>query len=83
MSIVSGAKLLAESLINRHTIKLLDVRYNDVTVDGAIAILEAAITNGVCQVVIIDNEYKRDDKVKEVMSILEERERQEVGSIIT
>ena len=34
-----------------------------------------------CQKVIID-ECKSDDKVKELMSILEERKGQEVGSII-
>ena len=80
---VTGAKLLAEGLINNHTIKSLDVQYNDITVDGAIAILEAAVANGVYQEVEIDDKYKSDDKVKEMMSILEERKRQEVGSIIT
>ena len=103
----TGAKLLAKSLINNHTIKLLNVQDNDITVDGAIAILEVAVANGVCQEVILFNEhefdsdfddyftgnkyesdksddkYKSDDKVKEMMSILEERKRQEVGSIIT
>ena len=66
---VKGAKLLAEGLINNHTIKLLDVQFNNITVDGAIAILEAAVANGVCQKVIINDEYKSDDKVKEMMSI--------------
>ena len=80
---VTGAKLLAEGLINNHTIKSLYVNNNGITVDGAIAILEAAVANGVCQEVIIDDEYKRDVKVKEKMGILEERKRQEVGSIIT
>ena len=80
---VTGAKLLAENLKNNHTIKLLQMLSNDITVDGAIAILDAAVANGVCQEVIIDNEYESDDKVKELMSILEERKRQEVGSIIT
>ena len=80
---VTGAKLLAEGLINNHTIKSLYVNNNNITVDGAIAILEAAVANGVCQEVIIDDEYKRDVKVKEKMSILEERKRQEVETIIT
>ena len=80
---VTGAKALAASLINNHTIKLLYVWFNDITVDGAIAILEAAVANRVCEEVWIDNEYKSNDKVKEMMSILEERKRQEVGSIIT
>ena len=80
---VTGAKALAASLINNHTIKLLYVRFNDIIVDGAIAILEAAVANRVCQEVWINIEYKSNDKVKEMMSILEERKRQEVGSIIT
>ena len=82
---VTGAKARAASLINNHiaTIKSLDMEYNNITVDGAIAILEAAVANRVCQEVRIDDEYKSNDKVKEMMSILEERKRQEVGSIIT
>ena len=82
---VTGAKAIAASLINNHiaTIKSLDMEYNNITVDGAIAILEAAVANRVCQEVRIDDEYKSNDKVKEMMSILEERKRQEVGSIIT
>ena len=56
------------------------MRYNDITVDGASAILEAAVPNGVCQEVIIDDKYKSDDKVKELMSILEEQKGQEVGN---
>ena len=89
---VTGAKSLAAALVNNHTIKSLCladkyIRFNgirnNITMDGAIAILEAAVANGVCQEVGIEDEYKSDDKVKELMSILEERKRQEVGSIIT
>ena len=79
---VTGAKLLAESLIN-HSIKSLDIQDNDITVDGAVAILEAAVANRVYQGVLIDHKYECDDKVKEMMSILKEKKRQEVGSIIT
>ena len=80
---ITGAKSLAEGLISNHSIKSLDVSNNDITVDGAIAILEAAVANGVCQEVIIASKYKSDDKVMKLMSILEERKRQEVRSIIT
>ena len=79
---VTGAKALAECLANNHNIKLLNVQLNVITVNGAISILEAAVTNKVCKEVRIDDEYTSDDKVKEMMSILEERKRQEVGSII-
>ena len=78
----TGAKSLAECLLNNCTIKLLVVWDNDITVNGAIAILEAAVSNNVCEEVGIGGKYKSNDKVKEMMSILEERKRQEVGSII-
>ena len=80
--ITFNAILLAKGLINNHTIKSLHVRHNDITVDGAIAILEAAVANGVCQEVIIDDKYEDDDEVMELMRVLEEK-RQEVRSIIT
>ena len=80
---VTGAKALAECLVNNHNIKFLHIRWNNaITVNGAIVILEAAVANKVCEEVVIDDKYKSDDKVKEMMSILEERKRQEVGSII-
>ena len=83
---VTGAKSLAVDLKINHTIKFLTVLSfygllytNNITVDGAIAILEAAVANGVCQKVIIDAEYWSNDKVKELMSILEKRRKQEVA----
>ena len=79
---VTGAKALAECLVNNHNIKFLHALFNDITVNGTIAILKAAIANKVCEEVVIHYEYRSDDKVKEMMSILEERKRQEVGSII-
>ena len=79
---VTGAKALAECLVTNHNIKSLDVFGNAITVNGAIVILGAAVANEVCEEVWIDNEYKSDDKVKEMMCILKERKRQEVGSII-
>ena len=80
---VTGAKALAECLVNNRNIKLLDIEWNNaITVNGVIVILEAAVANKVCEEVMIDDNYKCDDKVKEMMSILEERKRQEVGSII-
>ena len=70
---VTGAKALAECLVNNHNIKLLHVQLNAITKNGAITILEAAVANKVCELIIIDDEYESDDKVKEMMSILEER----------
>ena len=79
---VTGSKALAECLVNNHNIKLLDINWNAITVNGVIVILGAAVANKVCEKVEIDYEYQSDDKVKEMISILEERKRQEVGSII-
>ena len=76
---VTGAKSLAAALKINHTLKSLLVFSNDITVDGAIAILEAAVANEVCQEVIIDDEYNNNDKVKELMSILEKRKNQEIA----
>jgi len=76
---VTGAKSLAAGLTNNQSMKLLHVSTNNIAVNGAIAILKAAIANGVCQQVYINHAYENDDKVKEMMTILEERKRQEVG----
>ena len=75
---VTGAIALAKCLVKNSTIKSLSVQFNDITVNGAIAILEAAVSNNVCEEVDIDDGYKSDDKVKKMISILEERKRQEV-----
>ena len=71
----TGAKSLAMGLINNCTIKSLNVELNDITLDGSVAILEAAATNEVCREVWINYEYESDDKVKEIMTILKERKR--------
>ena len=82
----TGAKSLAASLKINRTLKSLRIYNfiimytNDITVDGAIAILEAAVANGVCQQVIIEHKHRSDDKVKKLMSTLEERKRLEVES---
>ena len=72
---VTGAEALAECLVNNHNIKLLDMALNSIAVNGAITILEVAVANKVCEEVVINGEYMSDDKVKEMMSILEERKR--------
>ena len=76
---VTGAKSLATALKINHTLKSLTVLRNNITVDGAIAILEVAVGNGVCQEVIIADKYKSNDKVKELISILEKQRKQEVA----
>ena len=76
---VTGVKSLAGCLENNNTLKSLNVYENDITVNGVIAILEAAVSNNVCEEVEIDYKYKSDDKVKEMLSILKERKRREVA----
>ena len=77
---LGGGKELAAGLLSNHSIKLLDMRDNHITVhvDGDIAVLEAAVANGVCQEVIIDSKYKHNPKIKQMMTILERRKRQEI-----
>ena len=76
---VIGAKKLADSLTCSQTIKVLKLEDNDIAINGAIVILEAAVTNDVCQNVDIKDEYKCDDNVKQMLSILEERKRSTRG----
>ena len=76
-----GITFIARTLDNARISKL-NVSHCNITVTEAIAVLEAAVANGVCQEVMIDK-YKSNDKVKGLMRILEERKRREVGSIIT
>ena len=64
---IKGAKALAASLKENHKLKVIYLEQNDITVDGAIAILEAAIANDVCREVWIDDKYKNNDKVKEII----------------
>lgn len=80
---ITGAEALAAGLTNNHSIKKVDMKYNNITMGGAIAILKAAIANGVCREVRIDNRYKNNDRVKEMIAILEERKRREVKYVIT
>ena len=76
-----GAKPLAASLKNNHTIELLSVQFNKITLDGVIAILEAGVSNGVCQEVTNDMEYECNDEVDKLMTILGDRKKQEVCMI--
>jgi len=49
---------------------------------GSRVVLQAAVDNTVCQYVEIDQICERDDQVKQLMTILEERKRQMVGNFI-
>ena len=74
---LTGARSLATALSSHPTIRELYLRSNPITVEGAQLIVEAAVHNTVCPHVFIDDKYKN-DKVKEMLTILEDRRRQEV-----
>jgi len=65
-----GANSLAEGLTVNQSITEIKVSFNTITVDGARAILLAAVNNGVCQIVRVNSEYENDCQVKEMLAIL-------------
>ena len=66
----TGARLLAATLSSNHTIRVLYLWCNLITVEGALLIMKSAVHNKVCQDVGIDDEYINDE-VKKMMIILE------------
>ena len=74
---VTGTRILATALSSHPTIRILSLLGNHISVEGAQQILEAAVNNTVTVHVYIDDEYKN-DKVKEMLSILENRREHEV-----
>ena len=74
-----GVKLLAAVIQN---IRELGLWKNLLTVDGARLIMESAVKNGVCEYVGINNEYEDDKKVKKMMTILDERRRQNIRNYV-
>ena len=59
-------------------IRDLELEYNPITVDGARLIMKSAVENGVCEYVGIDDEYKDEEEVKKMTTILDDRSRQNV-----
>ena len=74
---LTGARSLATALSSHPNIRKLWLWDNPITVEGAQLIVEAAVYNTVCLDVYIDDEYEN-DTVKEMLTILENRSRQEV-----
>ena len=74
---LTGARSLATALSSHPTIRELYLWSNPITVEGAQLIVEAAVHNTVCPRVYIDDEYEN-DKVKEMLTILEDRRIQKV-----
>ena len=75
---LTGARSVAEALLSNHTIRELWLSGNPITVEGALLIVKSAVHNTVCEYMRIDDEYKNDE-VKKMMNILEDRRTQEVS----
>ena len=67
---LTGARSLATALSSNHTIRLLCLNNNPITVEGALLIVKSAVDNTVCQYVGIDDEYENDEGVKKMINIL-------------
>ena len=60
--------------MNNGVIEELDIRGNTIGVEGACVILQSAVNNEACQVVIkITDNYKGDNEVRTLMNIMEYR----------
>ena len=78
----TGVRSLAAALSTNQNIRELWLKLNPITVDGARLIMKSAVDSGVCEIVCIDNKYEDDDQVKEMMSILDDRRRQDVRNYV-
>ena len=55
---------------------------NPISLDGAYLIMKTAVDNGVCKYVGISDEYKDDEEIKRMMTILDDRRRQHVRNYV-
>ena len=79
---LSGATSLAAALsASNHTIRVLLLEGNCITIEGALLIVKSAVDNKVCQRVWIDDEYKNDE-IKKMMNILGDRRKQYVRECV-
>jgi len=72
---VSGAKELATSLAINQSVVVLSVWENSITVEGARLLLQSAVNNGVCEEVSINDEYKEDNEIQQMLNVLETRQK--------
>ena len=79
---LTGARSLATLLSVNQSIRVLQLRGNPITTEGARVILQSAVNNEACQAYIyIDNEYIRDSEVKTLMNIMRDRRRMETNVV--
>jgi len=85
---IAGSRSLAAGLLVNNSVKILDVQDNPINVDGAQLILQAAVDNGVCQEVVVYDEwfgvenYWGNNEMTKLMILLKKRWRQAVGSCV-
>ena len=77
-----GATSLASALSSNQNIKKLQLYNNSISLDGARLIMKTAVDNRVCEYVSISSEYKDDEEVKRMMTILDDRRRQLVRNYV-
>jgi len=70
---IMGAKELTTALSTNQTIKKLFLFDNPITVEGARLMLQSAINNGVCEQVFINDDYRSDNEVQKMRTILKTR----------
>ena len=78
---LAGVTTLAAALLSNQNIRELVLLGNPISLDGAHIIMKSAVDNGVCEDVGINWEYE-DDKVKRMMTILDDRRKQEVRNFV-
>ena len=76
----NGITPIAGSLSSSGII-VLGVRWCGISVVGARLIMKSAVDNAVCKRVWLDSDYYNDDEVKMMMSILDDRRRQDVSKV--
>ena len=77
-----GVTSLAAALLSNQNIRKLWLYNNPISLDGARLIMKSAVDNGVCEYVNISSEYKDDEEVKTMMTILDDRRRQHVRNYV-
>ena len=70
---IMGGKELSTALSTNQIIKTLHLWGNSINVEGARLILQAAVDNGLCEKVTINGDYKSDNEVQKMMTILQTR----------
>jgi len=79
----TGAKQLATGLSLNSSITVLEMWDNPITVEGAHLILQSAVNNKVCTLVLIDGKHNTDSEVRRMINILETRRKVKSLIIVT